>query len=86
MTIWFRQFTLEEIQQYSRGSMTEHLDLRFTEIGPDYLSFLPAYTGLTTPPGFDSHAPRMLVLGTVEKKLALLMITSSSTVGWSVSV
>ena len=37
MSIWFRPFTLEEIQQYSRGSMTEHLDLRFTEIGPDYL-------------------------------------------------
>ena len=37
MSIWFRPFTLEEIQQYSRGSMTEHLDLRFTEIGPDFL-------------------------------------------------
>ena len=38
MSIWFRPFTLEEIQRYSRGSMTEHLDLRFTEIGPDYLA------------------------------------------------
>jgi 1,4-dihydroxy-2-naphthoyl-CoA hydrolase len=37
MSIWFRPFTLDEMQQYSRGSMTEHLDLRFTEIGPDYL-------------------------------------------------
>lgn len=37
MSIWFRPFTLEEIQQYSRGSMHEHLDIRFVEIGPDYL-------------------------------------------------
>jgi 1,4-dihydroxy-2-naphthoyl-CoA hydrolase len=37
MSIWFRPFTLDEIQSYSRGSMAGHLDLRFTEIGPDYL-------------------------------------------------
>jgi 1,4-dihydroxy-2-naphthoyl-CoA hydrolase len=37
MSIWFAPFTLDEIQQYSRGTMTEWLDIRFTEIGPDYL-------------------------------------------------
>ena len=37
MSIWFAPFTLDEMQQYSRGSMTEWLDIRFTEIGPDYL-------------------------------------------------
>jgi 1,4-dihydroxy-2-naphthoyl-CoA hydrolase len=37
MSIWFKPFTLDEIQSYSRGSLAEHLDLRFTEIGPDYL-------------------------------------------------
>lgn len=37
MSIWFKPFTLDEIQQYSRGSMNEHLDIRFVEIGPDYL-------------------------------------------------
>jgi 1,4-dihydroxy-2-naphthoyl-CoA hydrolase len=37
MSIWFCPFTLDEIQQYSRGSMVEHLDIRFTEMGPDYL-------------------------------------------------
>ncbi len=37
MSIWFKPFTLDEIQSYSRGSMVEHLDLRFTEIGPDFL-------------------------------------------------
>jgi 1,4-dihydroxy-2-naphthoyl-CoA hydrolase len=37
MSIWYQPFTLEEIQGYSRGSMVEHLDLRFTEIGADFL-------------------------------------------------
>ena len=37
MSIWFAPFTLDEIQQYSRGTMDDHLDIRFTEIGPDYL-------------------------------------------------
>ncbi len=37
MSIWFKPFTVEEINQYSRGSMNEHLDIRFVEIGPDYL-------------------------------------------------
>lgn len=37
MSIWFRPFTLEELDRQSRGCMVEHLDIRFTEIGPDYL-------------------------------------------------
>jgi 1,4-dihydroxy-2-naphthoyl-CoA hydrolase len=37
MSIWFRPFTLDEIQSYSRGTMAEHLDMRITEIGPDFL-------------------------------------------------
>jgi 1,4-dihydroxy-2-naphthoyl-CoA hydrolase len=38
MSIWFRPYTLEELHRQSRGSMVEYLDIRFTEIGPDYLS------------------------------------------------
>ena len=38
MSIWFRPYTLEELDRQSRGSMVEYLDIRFTEIGPDYLS------------------------------------------------
>jgi len=38
MSIWFRPFTLEELDRQSRGSMVGYLDIRFSEIGPDYLS------------------------------------------------
>lgn len=37
MSIWFKPFTLEELDRQSRGCMVELLDIRFTEIGPDYL-------------------------------------------------
>ena len=37
MSIWFKSFTLEELDSHSRGCMVELLDIRFTEIGPDYL-------------------------------------------------
>lgn len=37
MSIWFRPFNLDEIEREARGGMAEHLDIRFTEIGPDYL-------------------------------------------------
>ena len=52
MNIWFKPFTLDEIQGYSRGSMVEHLDLRFTEIGPDFLrGTLPVDSRTTQPFG-----------------------------------
>jgi 1,4-dihydroxy-2-naphthoyl-CoA hydrolase len=37
MSIWFRPYTLEELGQQTNGCMLEHVDIRFTEIGPDYL-------------------------------------------------
>ena len=37
MSIWFRPYTLEELDGLSKDSMVEYLDIRFTEIGPDYI-------------------------------------------------
>jgi len=37
MSIWFRPFTLEELERGSAGGLAAHLDIQFTEIGPDYL-------------------------------------------------
>jgi len=35
--IWFRSFTLEEVNRRGADSMVEHLGIRFTLIGSDYL-------------------------------------------------
>jgi 1,4-dihydroxy-2-naphthoyl-CoA hydrolase len=37
MSIWYRPYTLEELEQRSLGSMQEYVDIRITEIGPDYI-------------------------------------------------
>ncbi len=37
MSIWFRQFALDEIRQFEHTTMGEHLGIEFVEIGADYL-------------------------------------------------
>ena len=36
--IWKQQPTIEQLNLRGRNTMVEHLDIQFTEIGPDYLS------------------------------------------------
>ena len=62
MSIWFRPYTLDEIQSYSRGSMVEHLDLRFPEIGPDFLRGTLPVDGRTTQPFGLLHGGASVVL------------------------
>ncbi len=62
MSIWFRPFTLDEIQQYSTRSLTEHLDIRFTEIGPDYLRGTMPVDSRTTQPFGLLHGGASVVL------------------------
>jgi len=37
MSIWFREFSLEEARALERGTMTAHLGIEFVRIGPDYI-------------------------------------------------
>jgi len=37
MGIWRTEATLEQLHELSRNTLSEHIDIRFTEIGPDYL-------------------------------------------------
>jgi 1,4-dihydroxy-2-naphthoyl-CoA hydrolase len=37
MGIWFRPYTVAELDQQSRDSMVEYLDIRFSEIGTDFV-------------------------------------------------
>jgi 1,4-dihydroxy-2-naphthoyl-CoA hydrolase len=38
MSIWFRQFSLDEVRKIERNTMAEQLGIEFTEIGQDFLS------------------------------------------------
>ncbi len=35
--IWKSEVTVEQLNQRGRGTMVDHLDIKFTEVGPDYL-------------------------------------------------
>jgi 1,4-dihydroxy-2-naphthoyl-CoA hydrolase len=37
MSIWFTEFTLEDIKDRGASTLVQHLGIRFTEVGPDYL-------------------------------------------------
>src|SRR5688572_9918357 len=37
MAIWFRSYTLGEVQQRGIGTMVEHIGITITEDGPDFL-------------------------------------------------
>ena len=37
MSIWFREFTLDEIRALERDTMGEHIGIEVTKIGPDHL-------------------------------------------------
>jgi len=37
MSIWFRPYTLEEIQQRGKGTMVEHIGIEIIEVGENFL-------------------------------------------------
>jgi len=37
MSIWFQEFTLDEIRKLEHGAMSEHLGIEFLQIGPDFV-------------------------------------------------
>jgi 1,4-dihydroxy-2-naphthoyl-CoA hydrolase len=63
MSIWITQHTVEEIQERSRNTLSEHLGIRYTEIGPDYLR-------ATMPVNSHTHQPAGVLHGGASVALA----------------
>lgn len=38
MAIWFKNYTLEEVNRFSKGNLVEHLGIEITALGPDSIS------------------------------------------------
>jgi 1,4-dihydroxy-2-naphthoyl-CoA hydrolase len=38
MSIWFRQFTLDEARKFRENTMVDHLGIEIVDIGPDYIA------------------------------------------------
>ena len=62
MSIWFRPYTLEELDRQSRGCMIELVDIRFSEIGPDYLRATMPVDARTSQPYGLLHGGASVVL------------------------
>ena len=63
MSIWVRQPTLEALNAMCRGTMMEHLDIRFTEVGEDFVA-------ATMPVDARTHQPFGLLHGGASAALA----------------
>jgi 1,4-dihydroxy-2-naphthoyl-CoA hydrolase len=63
MSIWKMTTTLEQIQERSRNTLSEHLGIRYTEIGPDYLR-------ATMPVDARTHQPAGVLHGGASVALA----------------
>ncbi len=37
-SIWFRPFSLDELNDWHQNTLQQHVGIRFTEVGPDYLT------------------------------------------------
>ena len=59
MSIWNRQYTVEELRDKGNGTMVEHLGIAITEIGDDFLKELcPSIIGPFSP--WESYTAALL--------------------------
>jgi 1,4-dihydroxy-2-naphthoyl-CoA hydrolase len=63
MSIWRNAATVEELQGRARDTLIEHLGIRFTEIGPDFLR-------ATMPVAAHTHQPMGVLHGGASVALA----------------
>jgi 1,4-dihydroxy-2-naphthoyl-CoA hydrolase len=61
-SIWFRPYRLEEIQTLRSNTLVEHLDIRFTELGPDYVVGTMPVDERTRQPGGILHGGASVAL------------------------
>ena len=62
MGIWFREFSLDELNAMSRGNLGEHLGIIFTGIGADFLSATMPVEGRTRQPAGLLHGGASVAL------------------------
>src|SRR5262245_28675569 len=62
MSIWFRQFTLDEVRKFMHDTMGTHLGIEFTEIGADFLAARMPVDGRTVQPDRILHGGASVAL------------------------
>ena len=62
MSIWFRQFTVDELGKFQHDTMGEHLGIEVTDIGVDYLEARMPVDGRTMQPDRILHGGASVAL------------------------
>jgi 1,4-dihydroxy-2-naphthoyl-CoA hydrolase len=79
MSLWRTQPTLEQLQQQARATLAEHLEIRFTEIGPDYLCAAMPVNAHTHQPSGVLHGGASLALAETVGSVAANLCVDRST-------
>ena len=62
MSIWFRQFTIDEVKKFQHDTMGERLGIEFMDIGSDYLEARMPVDGRTMQPDRILHGGASVAL------------------------
>ena len=78
MSLWFRTPNLDDLQKQGHGTMVEHLGIRFTEVGDDYLrATMPVDARTIQPFGLLHGGASVALAETVGSVAANLVIDTS---------
>lgn len=77
MAIWFKPFTLKEVQQRGAGTMVEHIGITITEVGDDFLKgTMPVDHRTVQPMGILHGGASVALAETLGSIASYLMIDS----------
>lgn len=60
--IWFKEYSIDDINRFSRNTMSEHLDIKFTSLGDDYLEAIMPVDQRTIQPAGLLHGGASVAL------------------------
>ncbi len=74
--IWFAPYTAENIAPMGKNTMMEHLDIRITEVGPDYISGSMPVDHRTKQPAGLLHGGASVVLAETLGSIAANLVVN----------
>jgi 1,4-dihydroxy-2-naphthoyl-CoA hydrolase len=77
MIIWYRAYTLEEVQQRGIGTMVEHIGITITELGDDFLKGTMPVDHRTTQPMGILHGGASVALAETLGSIAANLVVDS---------
>jgi 1,4-dihydroxy-2-naphthoyl-CoA hydrolase len=75
MSIWFQQYTLQNVQQMGKGTMVEHIGIIITELGDNYLEGTMPVDERTVQPIRILHGGASITLAETLGSIAANLVT-----------